>query len=74
VTLLTDLRDVFEDAARLSTTAILDKLHGIDSSPWSAWRNGKPLTGRGLASILRPFGIEPRITVSSGDGLRTSVY
>jgi hypothetical protein len=61
VTLLTDLRGIFDAAgnAWISTTSLLDTLHGIESSPWSEWRNGKPLTARGLARILEPFGVRP---------------
>lgn len=67
VTLLTDLRVIFEREAvtYLSTTAILDALHTIDASPWSEWRAGKPLSGRGLARLLRDFEITPDRTRAS---------
>lgn len=59
VTLLTDLQVIYGSAAFLTTTELLDALHGIDASPWSEWKGGKPITGRGLSVLLAPFGIHP---------------
>jgi len=59
VTLLTDLRAVYGDETFLTTTTILEALHGIDASPWSEWKAGKPITARGLSVLLSPFGIHP---------------
>jgi hypothetical protein len=61
VTLLADLRVIFEETGEtfLTTSMLLERLHTFDSSPWSEWRGGKPLSPRGMAAILHPFGIEP---------------
>lgn len=62
VTLLADLRAIFDDWTGdpwIPTVTLLESLHGIESSPWSEWRQGKPLTARGLARILDPFGVKP---------------
>jgi hypothetical protein len=59
VRLLADVRHVMqEDEKRIPTTELLERLHGIDDAPWGEWR-GKGLSARGLASLLRPYGIEP---------------
>jgi hypothetical protein len=61
ITLLADLRQIFDEKESkwLTTTSLLDELALIDASPWSEWRHGKPLTGRGLASLLKPLRVEP---------------
>jgi len=59
VTLLTDLRAIYGDESFMTTSALLEQLHALESSPWSEWRAGKPMTARGLARLLDPFGIAP---------------
>lgn len=59
VTLLRDLVGVFDGQAFLTTSEILEQLWKIDSSPWSEWSHGKPISARGLARLLDPFGIGP---------------
>jgi hypothetical protein len=54
--LLADLRDVFGDADKMPTAAILDALHKIEEAPWRDWY-GHPLTPRDLAKLLRPYGV-----------------
>lgn len=56
--LLHDLREVFRksDTDRLSTDAILTNLIGLPDRPWAEWRRGDPLTARGLAKLIRPYG------------------
>jgi hypothetical protein len=60
VRLLRDIRSVFdkEDVDRLSTSTILEKLHRADEAPWGSLR-GEPLDARGLAQLLKPYGIQP---------------
>jgi hypothetical protein len=57
--LLADLREVFADSERLTTTTILERLHLIDEAPWDDWF-GKPLNARSLAKLLRPYGIKSK--------------
>jgi hypothetical protein len=61
VRLLRDIREVFdgEGKDRLSTNTILEKLHGADEAPWGSLR-GEPLDARGLARLLKPYGITPK--------------
>jgi hypothetical protein len=59
VRLLTDLRTVFGDRDAMATTEILDSLINLDESPWGDLR-GKPLDGRRLAKLLKPYGIAPK--------------
>jgi hypothetical protein len=56
--LLADLRDVFKDADHLSTAELLGRLHELEEAPWGEWY-GKPITARGLAKLLAPYGIGP---------------
>jgi Protein of unknown function (DUF3631)/Domain of unknown function (DUF3854) len=59
VRLLTDLLAVFHDdkVPALSTETVLDKLHDIEEAPWADWY-GRPLDARGLAKMLKPYGIK----------------
>jgi hypothetical protein len=57
VRLLGELRDVFGDAEAMWTETILAKLHSLDEAPWGDWY-GKPLDPRGLAKLLKPYGVK----------------
>ncbi|MBZ0160966.1 MAG: DUF3631 domain-containing protein [bacterium] len=63
VTLIGDIVAIFEarDTDRLSTTDIIADLVKLEERPWSEWRHGKPITPRGVASLLRPFKIKPKV-------------
>jgi len=55
--LLGDIRACWPDgAANVSTTVLLERLKGIEDSPWSEF----DLSARKLAKYLRPFGVERR--------------
>jgi len=58
VRLLADVFAAFERAGheRLSTERLLELLCEDEEAPWTEWY-GKPLTARGLARLLRPFGV-----------------
>jgi hypothetical protein len=58
IRLLSDMQTVLGNDEQAPTSAILDKLHKLDESPWADIR-GKPLNDRGLAVRLRPYGIKP---------------
>jgi hypothetical protein len=47
------------DSDSMFTAAILGELIKIEESPWGDIK-GKPLTDRGLADRLRPYGIKPK--------------
>jgi hypothetical protein len=58
--LLADLADIWsDDEEHLFTTTILERLKKIGEAPWrDGWdRNPKPLTDRGLARLLKPYGV-----------------
>jgi hypothetical protein len=59
--LLRDIRQLFDQnqEPRLTTTGMLYALNGIDESPWVGWSRGRGLDARGLARLLKPFGICP---------------
>ena len=59
VRLLDDIRAVFGDDDRITTTVLLDRLTELEESPWGEWF-GKPLTSRGLSRLLKPYTIKSR--------------
>ena len=68
-TLLADIHRVFREAGdpkALSTGDILEKLNGMEDRPWPEWKRGNPLSPRGLASLLKPFGILPGTVRTEG--------
>jgi Protein of unknown function (DUF3631) len=57
VRLLFDVRNLFGADAKAKTTEdILRELCKLDEAPWGDMR-GKPLNDRGLAKLLKPYGI-----------------
>lgn len=63
VQLLADLRQMFDQRGsdRLSSEEIVQALVEMEDRPWPEWRNGRPLSKRQLANLLRPFGARPRV-------------
>ncbi|THJ24513.1 MAG: DUF3631 domain-containing protein [Nitrospira sp. CG24E] len=59
VKLLTDLQTIFKDRDVMATTEILEELISLEESPWGDLR-GKPLDGRRLSKLLKPYGIAPK--------------
>lgn len=60
VVLLTHLKMVFGDSDKMPTERILENLQAIEEAPWGDLR-GKPIDGRGLARLLREYGIKSRV-------------
>ncbi len=64
--LLADLREIFNRANnengydRLPTSHILQNLEMKSESPWAGYHNGKPITDRGLAGLLKDFKIKSK--------------
>jgi hypothetical protein len=58
VKLLKDCQSVFENAERLTTSDLLNRLTSLEESPWSDLY-GKCLTALGLSKRLAQFGIKP---------------
>jgi hypothetical protein len=68
--LLKDIQMIFGYRDAMWTSEILEKLNGLDESPWGDFK-GKPLDARSLAKILKPYGVERkqiRIGASSNKG------
>jgi hypothetical protein len=77
VTLLSDLRTVFEAREAMFKDEILKCLQARDVSPWGDLR-GKPLNARGLANLLKGYGIKSKQvrcgTVTAKGYSRESLY
>jgi hypothetical protein len=60
VRLLRDVRGVFDEkgADRLATGELLEALCAMEEAPWGSLR-GEALDARGLARLLKPYGIKP---------------
>lgn len=73
VLLLTHFRKVFQDAgtASIPSMTLLDQLNGNEEWPWGEWRQGKPISPRGVAAILKPYNIRPRRGNAGSYYLRT---
>jgi len=67
--LLADLCDLFTEQGtdRLTSAEVLTALTAREDRPWSDWAHGKPLTPRGLATLLDGFNVEPR-NLKTSDG------
>jgi hypothetical protein len=68
VLLLQDLRSLFEVSSqfekgpdRLPSSFIVEALGKMDDRPWPEFKNGRPITARQLASLLKSFGIKPAL-------------
>lgn len=59
VQLLEDLRELFADADELPSAEIVADLPKREDRPWPEYRNGKPITVRQMAQLLKPFDISP---------------
>jgi putative DNA primase/helicase len=61
VLLLRDIAEVFEKRAslRIGSTELCTALCELEESPWSEWRGGRPISTRGIAKLLKPFGVKP---------------
>lgn len=64
IKLLADLRQIFAgpsgEAGQLTSQELLNSLRKIEESPWKDWGNGKGLSARNLAELLRPYEIRPQ--------------
>jgi putative DNA primase/helicase len=61
VALIADCVTVFKERDRLSTAELITELVKLEERPWGEWTHGKPITPRGLAKLLKPFGIKPKV-------------
>jgi hypothetical protein len=75
VELLADIRAAFDRAGadRILSKDLVEMLAGDPERPWSDWKNGKPITQRQLAGLLRPFHIVSE-TIRDGTKLGKGYY
>ncbi len=68
VQLLHDIKEIFEEKRldRIASATLVNFLEKMEHRPWPEWKNGKPITVRQLARLLRPFDIKPT-TIRIGD-------
>ena len=67
VLLLRDVRRVMPERVPFLAPKILaEKLVEIEEAPWAEWRHGKPITPRGVANLLRPYGISSELSREAG--------
>jgi hypothetical protein len=70
--MLQDVRDIMGDSPVIFTERLLRQLIEMDDRPWSEYgRFDKPITARGLASLLGRFGVKPgtvRLHEDTGKG------
>jgi hypothetical protein len=64
--LLAALRNIYADTDGLATTTILEEVNADEELPFGGWRHGEGLDPRGLARLLKPYGIKRR-TIRLGD-------
>lgn len=73
--LLSDLRDLFAEQGsdRLASESIVAALGAMEDRPWPEWRDGRPITTRQVARLLKPFGVHPlkyRVGAETARGYR----
>jgi hypothetical protein len=70
IRLLSNIRNLFgADTKALATDVILKELWMLDEAPWGDMK-GKPLNDRGLAKLLKPYGIKPKVVRLGGEVAR----
>lgn len=65
--LLGAIREAFGEGDRLSSAELRVAINADEELPFGGWRDGKGLDPRGLARMLKPYGVHPR-SVRLGDG------
>lgn len=60
--LLADLRAIFGGEDRMPSESIVTRLAAMVERPWAEWgKSQRPITQRGLARLLRSFGVKPDV-------------
>jgi putative DNA primase/helicase len=74
--LLQDIRDIvrWHEDINISTEVLIDRLTSFEERPWAEWKYGRPMTGRDLAAMLRPFGIRSKKIRVSTSATRRGYY
>ena len=77
VMLLGDIRHIMGDIDKISSKTLAEKLGAMIDRPWPEWKNGKPITERGVAKLLGPFSVGPktiRIAETTAKGYLASSF
>jgi putative DNA primase/helicase len=61
VLLLRDISEILETRKgdTIGSADLCEALCALEDAPWAEWRRGSPITTRGIARLLKPFGIRP---------------
>jgi hypothetical protein len=61
ILLLTDIAEILlrRKGTSISSRDLLAELTADEESPWAEWRRGDPITARGIAKLLKEFGVRP---------------
>ena len=62
VMLLAHIRVVFEGKREIGSTQLAEVLNANEEWPWGEWRQGKPISPRGVARMLARYEIKPKRT------------
>lgn len=62
VLLLRDVAEIFDTkgVSGIGSTDLCTALCELEESPWNEWRGGRPISTRGIAKLLKPYGVEPK--------------
>ena len=73
--LLIDIRAIMDSRAieRIASADLVGALAGMEDRPWPEWRNGKPITTRGVARLLADFEIRSQ-TIRLGSNSTAKGY
>jgi putative DNA primase/helicase len=76
IMLLEDIARLFElgKGANMFSREIIEDLQVMEERPWPEFNKGKPINQRGLAQLLKPFGIEPTTVARPGWDGRAKGY
>lgn len=61
IKLLADIRELFRmrNTDQIESSDLVEYLIEKEDRPFCEWKNGKPITARGVARLLAPFGVKP---------------
>ena len=61
VELMGDIKAIFDATTDtfITTAGLIEKLCEDDDAPWQNYNKGRPIGGRQIAGLLKPYGIEP---------------
>lgn len=76
IQLLMDIQNIFSGVPMgwLSSNKLVEKLNEIETSPWSEWNRGFPMSVSALAKQLKFFGIAPKQTREDYDDRSRKYY